>query len=659
MLSLKRKKRVFRLIDIPITQLLFRLLVVLVMFSLSRWLIYLFNTEFFHHLTLREAFKLYFVGMRFDMVVIAYANILLILYYCLPLKIIYNKVLQKIMGIYYVLLNSVIIFLNMADVVYFQFLGQRMTRGLFRFLGNSDKSIGAIVGQMLVDYWYVLVLIILFVLVLVVVSKQTYLDAENKVPDNKWNTIQWVSLAVFSILTVIAARGGIQARPISTDTALLYTDSQNMPIVTNAPFNLAKASSNYELTECHYFNPEEMDFTPIHYSTQAERFLTDSLEFQPNLVFIILESYGQEMIGYYNPQQRHPLTPFLDSLLTQSHTFDGRANGRRSIESLPSLFSGIPSLMDIDMASSPYSNNKVDGLGSILKAHGYNTSMFHGGNNGTKKFDEYAQKTGFDHYYGRNEYGNDDDYDGRSGIFDGPYMQYCLQKLDNESQPFATVIYTLSSQHPYIWPKEFQLPPESYLWSGFEKTVYYTDCALRDFFAEAATKPWYDSTLFVITANHANTEHYSQEYSNVWGMYSIPIAFYMPSRIEPMRNMELAQQIDLNVSILSALGINDTVFSFGRNLFDAVSDPFCIAYINQTYQYSDGRYLLQSDGNTTIGVFNIGTDHLLDNNLIDHVKCDDLSRKLKECIQEYNNRFIHNQLFIDKNAINEPGESVY
>ena len=91
-------------------------------------------------------------------------------------------------------------------------------------------------------------------------------------------------------------------------------------------------------------------------------------------------------------------------------------------------------------------------------------------------------------------------------------------------------------------------------------------------------------------------------------------------------------------------------------MFDTVSDPFFIAYINQTYQYSDGQYLVQSDGDNTIGVFNILRDRQLNDNLIDRIKCDDIARKLKECIQEYNNRFINNQLFIDKTTLYEQAE---
>ena len=637
-------------------KLAFRLLLVLLLFSLSRWLIYLFNTEFFHHLTLGQAFRLFFQGMRFDWVVIAYANIPMILLYCLPAKFIYNQILQKIANFLFVFVNAVIITLNMVDVIYFRFIGKRMTSEFFQFLGNSDENIGPILGQIFVDYWYMLVLLLLFVMVLVVVGKRTKLVKQTEVITNRWYFIQWLSLMVFSLLTPLACRGGLQAKPVNMSTALKYADSQNVPIVLNTPFTIVKSSTGHALKEINYFEPEEMDFSPVHYTLQPNRFLTGDLDYQPNLVFLVLESFGQEMISYYNPDHRFPLTPFMDTLLTQSLTFNGRANGRRSIEALPSLLSGLPSLMDVDFTSSAYFNNRIDGLGQTLKQHGYSTSMFHGGNNGTMNFDVYAKNAGFDQYYGRNEYDNDDDFDGRWGIFDGPFLQYSLRTIDSFQQPFATVIYTLSSHHPYTLPKHFDMPQESYLWSGFEKTVYYTDCALRDFFEEASQKPWFDSTLFVITADHANTEHYLSDYSNIWGMYSIPIAFYMPSRIPANQSDEIAQQADLNISILSAMGIEDTVFSFGRNVFDSLSDPSFIAYINQTYQYSDGQYLVQSDGDQTIGVFNIQRDRQLNDNLINHIQCSDLSKMLRERIQEYNNRFIFNQLYNNKEALHEQAE---
>ena len=268
----------------------------------------------------------------------------------------------------------------------------------------------------------------------------------------------------------------------------------------------------------------------------------------------------------------------------------------------------------------------------------------HGGKNGILGFDEFSHRAGIRNYFGRIEYGDENDFDGQWGIFDGPFLQYVANTLNRVHEPFATMVYTLSSRYPYKVPRDFELPEESYFWSGFEKTVYYVDCALRDFFTTASQMPWFDRTLFVITADYPNSVHFQPEYSNVWGMYAIPIAFYYPRKISPIRCEEIAQQIDLGPSILSALGVNDTLFSFGRNLFDTISDPTFVSYYNLTYQYCDGNDLVQSDGERPFGIFKPLSDTLLNDNLIDRLQCTDVFDKLYKFLQEYNNRMISNNL---------------
>lgn len=214
---------------------------------------------------------------------------------------------------------------------------------------------------------------------------------------------------------------------------------------------------------------------------------------------------------------------------------------------------------------------------------------------------------------------------------------------------FAAVVYTLSSHHPFTLPKDFSLPEKSNQWTGFEKTVYYTDCALRDFFKTAQKTPWFDNTIFVITADHANTEHLYPKYSTIIGMYAVPIAFY-GKNITPKKSEEIAQQTDIGVSTLSALGINDTIFTFGRNLFNKNEKQSFISYINQTYQYSNGEYLIQSDGKNTLAIYRYKDDRMLRKDLSTHINCNDIDQEFKERLQEYNNRMILNQLYYEKDT---------
>ena len=139
-------------------------------------------------------------------------------------------------------------------------------------------------------------------------------------------------------------------------------------------------------------------------------------------------------------------------------------------------------------------------------------------------------------------------------------------------------------------------------------------------------------------------------------MYTIPLAFYWPKHILPEKCDQIAQQIDMGPSILSALNVNDTLFSFGRNLFDSLSEPAFISYFNLTYQYCDGTYLVQSDGENSFGIFKPSIDPLLKDNLIDRLQCPDIFAKLYKFLQEYSNRMIYNDLKPSFDTIHEQAE---
>ena len=637
--------------------LVYRLIATLLVLSISRWMLYLFNLQFFHQLDTGQALKLYLYGMRFDLPIVFGINILTILFYCFPSRIIYKGELQTFIDIIYIVTNAFAVLLNFLDIICFHFFGKHLTINLIKVFLHSDEVSFGVVRQVFFDYWYLLVIFVLFVLIIIVVAQHTKLQKPEKEEKPRWQLRQAISLGVMLLLTVVAARGGLQAKPVSTETAMQYTDPQNAPILLNTPFCLLTTHNTGLKERTEQYNS---DFSPIHSDLTANRFIeADSLgvdSIPANVVVIILKNVGQEMLGYYSRDRRSELTPFLDSLLGQSLTFNGMSNSRRSLEVLPAILASIPSMMENDFVRSPYVNNDFDAYCQHLQKRGYTTIFMHGGKNGVLGFDEFSHRAGFSKYFGRTEYGDDSDYDGQWGIYDGPFLQYAAKTLNRVHEPFATAIYTLSSRYPYKVPKNFKLPEESYFWTGFEKTVCYVDCALKDFFETASQMSWYDRTLFVITADYSNNEHFQPEYSNVWGMYSIPIAFYYPKKIKPWKSDEIAQQIDLGPSILSALEVNDTVFSFGRNLFDTLSEPSFVSYFNLTYQYCDGTYLVQSDGENPFGIYKPISDSLLSDNLIDRLQCPDVYDKLYRFLQEYNNRMINNELYLTRDdKTQDPG----
>lgn len=626
-----------------------RLGVMLLLLAISRWLLFLFNTGNFPGLSVGEQFKLFFIGMRFDIWTLIIANLSFLVFYGIPLEFKYNKYYCKIIDILFVITNSLSITLNIIDVIYYRYIDKRMTSELFGFAQHTDDNQGGLIKQFLVDFWFMVVIFAVFLIAIIILTRKTRVKKAIIINRPYWYTTRSLAFLMLIAASIIGLRGGLQNKPISIITAANYTKTQNIPLVLNTPFTIGRGSSGTVLEPLHFYDDEEIEqiYSPIHNDLKTNRFIEGSAK-DYNIFIIILESHGQEMVKFYNHKRETTLTPLLDSLLSNSLVFNGMSNGRQSIEAVTSILSGLPSLMSKDYVESRYAANRLDGIGSILKKHGYSTAFFHGGNNGTMNFNASALSAGFDSYYGRDEYGNDDDYDGTWGISDMPFLQFTAQKVNEMKKPFAAGVFTLSSHHPFKLPKNYKLPDGDYK-TDFEKTVCYTDDAMRHFFETMSNYSWFDSTIFVIVGDHVNPEHRFDNYLNGYGQYQIVTAFYAPSIIKPLNTNILTQQTDIGISLLAALGYNDTIFTFGRNVFDSLQEPCFASYLNNIYQYSDGKYMLQSDGQNITAVFDIEEDPTLSNNLYNESEKEvwnELNNKFRMRLQQYTNRMINNKLYI-------------
>jgi len=115
----------------------------------------------------------------------------------------------------------------------------------------------------------------------------------------------------------------------------------------------------------------------------------------------------------------------------------------------------------------------------------------------------------------------------------------------------------LSSHHPFKLPKGYEdkfkggpLP--------IHKVIQYTDYSLRHFFETASSKPWFENTIFIITADHCN-QSILPEYNSTVGRYAIPIIFYEPGTPETVKmDSTLIQQTDIMALFTSKIKI------FGR-----------------------------------------------------------------------------------------------
>ncbi len=583
-------------------------------------------------------------GIRFDVVALLYLNTLYILLYVLPLPFKFKPLWKKITTYLFVITNAIGVLLNLIDMVYYPFTLKRTTGTVVEQFKN-ETNLGQLLGDFLIDYWFLLPVFAFFVYALIKLA--TLFKVVRPTIGWKFYAIHSAGLLVVTFLFIGGVRGGWahSTRPITLSNAGDYVQSpEEMSIVLNTPFSILKTLEAVYLREVHYYSPEELDtlYPVVHLPI-------DSLPFRKlNVVFLIMESFGKENIGFYNKDIDNGAykgyTPFLDSLIGQAYTFNrSYANGRKSIDALPSIISSIPSIGE-PFVLSVYSGNKTTSVAKVLGDEGYETAFFHGAPNGSMGFSAYTQLAGIQHYFGKNEYGNDADFDGIWGIWDEPFMQFMAGKLNTFQEPFFASFFSLSSHHPFKVPEKYKDQfPKGPL--PLHEPTGYADYALRQFFAKAEQSSWYKNTLFVICADHSS-QSYLPEYQTLPNQFAIPIVFYYPGGDLKGVSNKLVQQIDIMPTVLNYLHYDKPYFSFGFDAFDSKSPNFLVNNIGGSFNFFMDDYFMTYDGERPTSLFNLREDKGMKDNILhkDEAAQDTLVKYLQAFIQQYNYRMIHNAL---------------
>jgi len=627
--------------------LLLRLLIVMLAYSVCRVGFYLFNTNIYSDVSFSGMMRMMTGGLKFDISAIIYTNLLVIVLHIIPFKIRYNKIYQKIVMWIFYIFNFIALTFNMSDFIYYRFTLKRTTMTLFKeFHGNTN--ILDLLWSFVWDYWYASLFGILVFIGIIFLYKKVKVGTPIKYNTYMYYLVNTVIMALIVGLCIAGMRGGFRhsTRPITLSNAAKYIERPNeRAIVLNTPFAMIRTLNNVKLHKHKYFTDKEL---ATHFSAN-HTFTADTTKKKLNIVVFVLESFAKEHIGFYNKHIKDykGYTPFLDSLCQHSYVFqESYANGGRSINALPSNLASIPSFQEPFVLGN-YSGNEINSLGSLLKNDGYYSAFFHGAPNGSMGFQSFIKQAGFDDYFGKTEYNNDDDFDGIWGIWDEPFLQYYARTMDTFKEPFVTSIFTVSSHHPFKVPEKYKnVFPEGNL--PVQKAIGYTDNALRKFFKTASKMPWYKNTVFFITADHS-VSPYLKEYNNTRGHFAVPLIIHKPDDSEFVKydTTTIVQQTDILPTALNMIGYKGKFISFGNDMFNKNGDHFAVNYEGSTYQLTMGNYLLQFNSKEATAMYDI-RERYLETNILGTVPDIQLKMeiKLKAFIQEYNRRMIENDMTV-------------
>lgn len=448
----------------PLMATLLNLLMVYIVYMIARVAYLLENWTYFSSSFSWEVVQ---GGLVFDTAAILVTNIPYIVMMLFPLHWKENKGWHRACKWIFIIVNSLALAVNLADAVYFPFTLRRTTTTVFHEFQN-ESNLGSIFFTEIISHWY----FILLAAIVIYGLWKLYVTPQLQTKRLTWwhyDLATLVSLAILSPFIVAGIRGGFSTavRPITISNALQYVDRPtDAALVLNTPFSLYRTIGKDVFEVPHYYNSSselEQVYSPVHTPQDSVAFT------KKNVVVLIVESFGREYIGALNTTLENGrykgYTPYIDSLISKSITFTrSYCNGRKSIDGMPSILSSIPMFVE-PFILTPASMNKVSGFASMLGEKGYQTAFFHGAQRGSMGFQAFARSTGFQDYYGREDFnkdkrfGADNDFDGTWAIWDEPFLQYYCAKMSEMKEPFMTAVFTASSHHPYQIPDRYKNLP--------------------------------------------------------------------------------------------------------------------------------------------------------------------------------------------------------
>lgn len=573
-------------------RLIKRMFFLLIIYSLVRIGFYQYHINIYHHFSWDEILQSLILGIRFDIAGIILVNIPVVFFSFINL---YSKGLfEKIERILFVVLNTVALLMSLDDYELFLFMGKRLSYDLFFITEDIFQQL----PQLLLNYWFMPLISTLFGISFYYGDKRFF---HLKKDDRK----SFLGMFIFLGCLFVGIRGGVQSKSINVQSAFVQGKNELGHLVLNSPYHFLRTLKNGPRKKITYFETDEEAKSQI----LKERQLISDYKGQKsaNLVLIILESFSMEYVekGY---------TPFLSELKSKGLFFERHlANGRRSIEALPSLLCGLPSLIEEPISKSVYAGNKFQCFSQILKAKGYRNYFFHGGNRGTMGFESYTLSNGFHKYFARDDYG-EEDYDGTWGVYDLPYLEYVVKSISKIEGPFVSGIFTLSSHQPYSIPQNFKGKfPKGTL--DIHESIGYVDFSLRNFFEKAQKEKWFKDTYFVITSDHTQKLE-SPKFSNLVGRYRVPLILLGPG-IKAGVVSKVTQHSDIPNTVLDLLEVDGELpltgvsvlsrdnglalnFADGNTYFIATGNKVLTLNSEKIYDWNKGAFINETTSSSLL-----------------------------------------------------------
>lgn len=619
----------------------------LICYTLLRLGFFIANHRFFSDVGTGEIIQAFIYGIIFDISALLMINGPLLLLYNLPLKFTNQQWFKITLLVLFLLLNLIFITINLADYGYFPVTQRRLMSEIYIMFVDIMRML----PSMFSDYYYLFLALAVGGMIFIFTIWRLFKKLDNLIiyQSSLWRDIGCLVLLI--VLITIGIKGGIQRKPIRQAHAFWSANRVTGYLTLNSSFTVIKSLFQASLPH-HRFLPDNEASAEVTamLCQKNEQMIDTQYPFlrrksfpntpqKQNLVVFIMESWTADYIGSLSGETPSA-TPFFDSLAMSGTLFTNfLANGHRSVVAIPSILDSIPGFYSNSLTGKGNSfiesqsevNNYI-GLGNILLKQGYTTSCHHGARRGALGFDIHSKLSGFLNYYGMEDYlkSGGSSRDTVWGVWDEEFFQDALRRMDKFQSPFCSVIFSLTSHEPFRIPPHQQKLFEQYAnETNLQVALRYSDYSLQQFFQLAREKPWFENTIFIITADH--TTH--SKMNNFYSCFHIPLLIYAPGLIAPQICNTIGSQVDILPTVLDLLHISATHNSMGSSLMDTERTHYTVVTDGSLYGIFNNQFVLLNDLEKNFGLYDYHLDPILKNDI--QIKYPDIAQKLRRSLLAY------------------------
>lgn len=575
-------------------------LVMMLVFVIQKPLFMLYNQGIDRSVGVADYMSVMWHGIPLDMTMCGYLLIIPLIILTVSMYVGMN--LRKWLSPYFIVVAVILGIIFVADTVMYSFWQFKLDTTVFLY---TDKPADAVAS---VSTMFVIVAL-LAGLVAIALYSYAFISVlpkgVQKVHENRWHG--FVSIPVAGLMFLMI-RGGV-GEGTANVSSVYYSSNQYLNhSAVNPAFNMFYSLSHQQnfASEYQFFDDEkELDRLTVGlYNTESidtEKLLNTE---RPNIILLVWEGCGACFAGCLGAEGN--ITPNLDAIAKEGVLFTNcYANSFRTDRGLVSINSGWLGLPSASLMKIPEKCEKLPGLARSLRAEGYTTTFWYGGDISFTNMSGYMLQNGYERLFSDKDFAMKE-RTSKWGAADDVLLAKALDDIKSASQPFFTSILTLSSHEPWE-------VPYSRLDNEVENSFAFADDCIGKFVKGLKANGCWDNTLLVIVPDHGAAAREGLTLASE-SVIHIPLVMTGGAIRENRVIDKVLNQSDIAATLLGQLGVNHSEFVFSRDVMSkSYTYPSAIhsSRTNFTFCDSTGLSTFDLDANMVINNRDNGKENAL------------------------------------------------